>query len=167
MLRCTLSLLFSSVNRHCSLSLSSYVVCSSPVTILAELTPMCQCLCCPEDSTTGHRTPYAVSELSNGERINSLGLLTTLLVKQLRIQLAAFAARTHCFMFNLMSTRPPRSISSKLLLIQLSPSLYCWMELFHPRYKILHLLLMNFLWKCWPHVFFKFSMDTHIETQFP
>lgn len=35
-----------------------------------------------------------------GERINSLGLLTTLLLKQHRMPLAFFAARTHCFMSN-------------------------------------------------------------------
>ena len=48
-------------------------------------------------------------------------------------------------MFKLLSTRIIRSPSSKLMSIQLAPSLYSWKKLVHPKCKVLHLPLLNYM----------------------
>jgi len=62
-----------------------------------------------------------------------------------RVQLALLAARAHCwFMFNLLSTRTPGSLSVGLIsglsspILNLQPGLPCF------RCRIQHLLLLNF-----------------------
>ncbi|KAK4818263.1 hypothetical protein QYF61_009968 [Mycteria americana] len=62
-------------------------------------------------------------------RINSLNLLETLFLTQLRIPLAFLATRAHCWLtVNLLSTRTPRSFSVKLLFSWVAPSIYGCMD---------------------------------------
>ena len=48
-------------------------------------------------------------------------------------------------MSNLLSTRTPRSFSAELLSSRSSPNLYCCTQLFLPRCKTPHLLLLNLI----------------------
>lgn len=56
------------------------------------------------------------------------------------VLLAPFAARAHCWrMFSMLSIRMPWSFSAKLFSRQLSPCLYCCMEIFPSRCRSLYL----------------------------
>ena len=77
-------------------------------------------------------------------RITSLDLLATLLLMELRIQLAAWAASTHCWvMLSFSSTNIPKSFSSGLLSILSPPSLYLCLGLPSPRCRTLHLVPLD------------------------
>ena len=65
--RSPMSLLFSRLNSHSSLSLSSAVRCSSPF-ITCVVSPVCPCLSCTGEPSTGHSTPSVASPVpSRGE----------------------------------------------------------------------------------------------------
>ena len=79
-------------------------------------------------------------------RITSLDLLVTILLMQLRIQLAFWAANTHCqFMLNLSSVSTLKSFSSGLLSSYSLPSLYLCLSLPCLRCRTLHLVLLSFM----------------------
>lgn len=64
-----------------------------------------------------------------------------------RIQLALLAARACCWLvFNLLSNRSTRSFSVGLFSSLSSPSLYIYLELPRVKYRIRHLVLLNFMW---------------------
>jgi len=79
-------------------------------------------------------------------RITSLALLVMLFLMQPRIQLAFWAASTHCLVtLSFSSTSTPKSFSSGLLSIPSSPSLYCYQRLLQPRCRTLLLALLNLM----------------------
>ncbi|KAK4810782.1 hypothetical protein QYF61_008754, partial [Mycteria americana] len=76
-------------------------------------------------------------------RITSLDLLAILCLMQPRIPLA-LAARAHCWlMFNLVSTRTPRSFSARLLSSWVAPSIYWCLGLFLPKCRTWHFPWLN------------------------
>jgi len=77
-------------------------------------------------------------------RIVSLSLLATFLLMQPVVLLAFFATRAHSwFMFNLVSTLVARSFPVGTISSWSVLSMYWCMELFLPRYRTWHFLLMN------------------------
>jgi len=79
-------------------------------------------------------------------RITYLDLLAMLFLVQPRIPFAAFAAGARCWlMFNLVSTRTPKYFSVKLLFSWAAPSINQCRGLFLPRYRTLHVSLLNFI----------------------
>ena len=112
------------------------------------LAPVRPCLSCTGDRPKADTTPDKVSQVPRQEmeRITSLELLAALLLIQLKMLLASFAARAHCWlMFNLLSTRNSRSFSAELLPRQSASSLYCCTGLFQPRCGTWHLFLSNIM----------------------
>ena len=101
-------------------------------------------LACTEE-LSGHRTLCVASQLmSTGGRITFLCLLATLLTQPM--MLLAFRARARCWlMFNLVSTRTPRSYSAKLLSSWMAHSTYCCVGLSLPRCRTWHFCLLHFL----------------------
>lgn len=79
------------------------------------LTPVCQCPFCTEETRNRHNTLNAVLQVPK----NSTGPAVTQVPKQIWMQLALFAARSHCwFMFDLLLTRTLRFFSAELFLWQ-------------------------------------------------
>ncbi|XP_032838773.2 uncharacterized protein LOC104362216 isoform X2 [Tyto alba] len=76
-------------------------------------------------------------------RIASLDLLSTFFLREPRWPLPFFAARVHCWLVIILSTRTPRSFSAKLLPSQSALSVYGCLGLFMPRGRILHFFLLN------------------------
>ena len=69
-----------------------------------------------------------------------------LLLTQPRIWLPFWAASTHCqVMLNLLSTSTPKPLSSEVLSIPSSRSLYCYRGLPQPRCRTLHVALLSLM----------------------
>lgn len=80
-------------------------------------------------------------------RIVTLELLGVFFLNSPRYCWLLFAPRTHCwFMFSLLSTNIPWSLSAKLVPSWPCPNLYCWIELFLSRAWIsLYFFFLNLL----------------------
>lgn len=73
-----------------------------------------------------------------------LSWLAMLCLMHSRIQFALLDARAHCwFIFNLLSSIILRLFSAVLLSSPSSATLYTYNELFHPKCRIWHLVLLN------------------------
>lgn len=121
-----LSLLFSQLKKPSSLSLSSHVLCSSPLSSGTSIGLGFQLL--SGESRAGPSI-LAMSHQSGVEgSITSLDLLALLLLMQPR-RLLTFAARAYRWLTSSLSTPPPSSFSAQLLFSQSAPRLYFCMEL--------------------------------------
>ena len=89
---------------------------------------------------------WGLKRIEERRTVTSLSLLVMLLLMQPGIQLAFWAAVTHCWlMTSFSSTGTPKSFSSGLLPTCSPPSLCLCLELPRAGYGASHLALLNFL----------------------
>lgn len=135
---------------------------------IIKLAPVSPCLSSLEETKTGHNTLGTVLQVPNrGERIISLGLLATLLFTQPRVEMAFFAAL--CSTASRSTCCPPHP--SDPFLQSCTPDscppacTIAWS--YSSQREDFAFASADCFLKRWPHLFFKFSVGTHMETWFP